>query len=111
MKKLRSISLLITVCLLIPFALTGCNDTSYGKCPAKQPGTQWQSEDGRIFIDSVSWRQLAKRGFRVSVLKNITIAAVTVNPYSPKGYSFEHEALRDAMQEALPEIPVIDVRL
>ena len=52
MKKLRSISLLITVCLLIPFALTGCNDTSYGKCPAKQPGTQWQSEDGRIFIDS-----------------------------------------------------------
>ena len=65
----------------------------------------------RIFIDSVSWRQLAKRGFRVSVLKNITIAAVTVNPYSPKGYSFEHEALRDAMQEALPEIPVIDVRL
>ncbi|MBQ1490203.1 MAG: hypothetical protein IIZ43_04070 [Eubacterium sp.] len=65
----------------------------------------------RIFIDSVRWRQLCKRGFTVNVLKNIEIAAVTVNPYSPSGYSFEHKALRDAMQEAIPDIPVIDVRL
>ena len=44
-------------------------------------------------------------------LKNIEIAAVTVNPFAPSGYSFEHEVLRDTMQEALPDIPVIDVRL
>lgn len=65
----------------------------------------------RIFINSVKWRQLTKRGFTVNVLKNIRIAAVTVNPYSPGGYSFEHKALRDSMQEAIPDIPVIDVRL
>ena len=65
----------------------------------------------RIFIDSMNWRQLIKRGFRVNVLKNIEIAAVTVNPYSPGGYSFDHSVLRDTMQEALPDIPVIDVRM
>jgi hypothetical protein len=65
----------------------------------------------RIFFGSAEWKQWGKRGLAVSVLKNIVIAAVTVNPYSPSGYSFEHKALRDTMQEALPEIPVIDVRL
>ena len=54
---------------------------------------------------------MIKKGFTVSVLKNIEIAAVTVNPFAPSGYSFEHEVLRDTMQEALPDIPVIDVRL
>lgn len=65
----------------------------------------------RIFINVMDWRQLIKRGFSVSVLKNIRIAAVTVNPFSPGGYSFEHGVLRDTMQEALPDIPVIDVRM
>ena len=65
----------------------------------------------RIFFGAAEWKQWGKRGLAVSVLKNIVIAAVTVNPYSPSGYSFEHKALRDTMQEALPDIPVIDVRL
>ena len=47
----------------------------------------------------------------LNVLKNIRIAAITVNPYSPLGYTFDHRALRDAMQEKVPEIPVIDVRM
>jgi hypothetical protein len=65
----------------------------------------------RIFINVMDWRQLVKKGFSVNVLKNIEIAAVTVNPYAPSGYSFEHGVLRDTMQEALPDIPVIDVRM
>lgn len=65
----------------------------------------------RIFINALNWRQLVKKGFDVSVMKNIEIAAVTVNPYSPNGYTFDHGVLRDTMQEALPNIPVIDVRL
>jgi len=65
----------------------------------------------RIFINVMDWRQLVRKGFTVNVLKNIEIAAVTVNPYSPSGYSFEHGVLRDTMQEALPDIPVIDVRM
>ena len=44
-------------------------------------------------------------------MKNIEIAAVTVNPWAPAGYTFDSETLREAMQEALPDIPVIDVRV
>lgn len=65
----------------------------------------------RIFINVMDWRQLVKKGFTVNVLKNIEIAAVTVNPYAPSGYSFDHGTLRDTMQEALPDIPVLDVRM
>ncbi|MEG0156449.1 MAG: hypothetical protein RR661_02225, partial [Anaerovoracaceae bacterium] len=65
----------------------------------------------KIFMDAVSWQQWAKKGLKLTVLKNINVAAITVNPFAPGGYSFDHEELRDAMQAAMPEIPVIDVRL
>ncbi len=65
----------------------------------------------RIFISQMDWGKLRKKRFSVSVMQNIKVAAVTVNPVAPSGYSFDHQALRDAMQEALPDIPVIDVRI
>ena len=64
----------------------------------------------KIFINVMDWGQLCKRGFKVSVMKNIKVAAITVNPWSPNGYSFDSEALIGAMKEALPNVPVIDVR-
>ncbi len=65
----------------------------------------------KIFIDSLSWQQLRKKGFNVSVLENIKVAAITVNPIAPLGYCFEHKILLETMQEAIPEVKVIDVRL
>ena len=65
----------------------------------------------KIFIDSVSWGQLRKKGLKVKVLENINVAAITVNPSAPGGYAFEHEELLRGMQEAIPDIPVIDVML
>ncbi|MDO4744946.1 MAG: hypothetical protein Q4B18_00155 [Bacillota bacterium] len=65
----------------------------------------------KIFIDSVSWGQLRKRGLTVKVLENINVAAITVNPTAPGGYAFEHEALLKGMQEAIADIPVIDVMI
>ena len=65
----------------------------------------------KIFLSAMDWGLWRKKGFRVNVLKNIEIAAITVNPWAPGGYSFDSEALVSAMQEALPAIPVIDVRV
>lgn len=65
----------------------------------------------KIFIDSMHWQQLRKKGFTVKVLENIKVAALTVNPYAPAGYSFEHEALLKSMRSAVNGIPVIDVKL
>lgn len=65
----------------------------------------------KIFIDSILWGQLRKKGLRVKVLENIQIAAVTVNPSSPGGYAFDHVELLKSVQEAIPDIPVIDVMI
>ncbi len=64
----------------------------------------------KIFIGARSWQQMCKRGFRVEVLENIEVAAITVNPYAPSGYSFDHKELIDAMGSSVEDIPVIDVR-
>ena len=64
----------------------------------------------KIFISNIDWGRLRKRGLRIKVLKNIEIAAITVNPWSPKGYSFDSDLLISSMKEVLTDIPVIDVR-
>lgn len=64
----------------------------------------------RIFIDAVSWQQLVKKGFTAMVLENIKIAAITVNPFAPAGYSFDREQLRTAVADAMDGIPVVDVK-
>jgi hypothetical protein len=64
----------------------------------------------RIFIEANPWQILVRRGFKVRVLDSITLAAITVNPYSPAGYSFEHEALLGAMRAAITTIPIMDVK-
>ena len=65
----------------------------------------------KIFISSADWRTLWKKGLRVKVLKNIEVAAVTVNPWAPEGYSFSGEQLCSALQEAIPQMRIIDVRM
>lgn len=65
----------------------------------------------KIFLSAMDWGLWRKKGLKVNVLKNIKIAAVTVNPWAPAGYTFDREALISAMQEAIPDMPVIDVRV
>ena len=80
--------------------------------PAKLKNITFVLKDPtKIFIDSVLWGQLRKKGLKVKVLENIEVAAITVNPLAPGGYAFEHEALLRGMQEAITDIPIIDVML
>jgi len=65
----------------------------------------------KVFLSSKEWNILKKKGFNVKVLKNIKIAAISVNPVSPAGYSFEREKLIGMMEKAVPDIAVIDVKL
>ncbi len=65
----------------------------------------------KIFISSINWGRLLKRGLTPLVLDNIKVAAVTVNPYAPQGYVFDHKALLETVQAEIPDVPVIDVKL
>lgn len=80
--------------------------------PKKLRGVTFVLKDPtKIFIDRALWEQLRKKGLSVKVLKNINVAAVTVNPTSPAGYAFDHGELIDAMQAAVPDILVVDVMI
>ena len=65
----------------------------------------------KIFLSAMDWGRWRKRGFKVNVLQNIKIAAITVNPWAPSGYTFDSDMLVAAMEEAIPGIPVVDVRV
>lgn len=80
--------------------------------PGKFPGfTVILPDPTRIFVGAVKWQQLRKKGFRLQVLRNIKVAAVTVNPFAPSGYAFDPASLRRSIAQALPGIPVYDVRM
>ena len=65
----------------------------------------------KIFVNAMDWGIFRKKGFRPCVLKNIEIAAITVNPWAPAGYTFDNRVLLEEMQKAIPDIPIIDVRM
>ena len=65
----------------------------------------------KIFLSAMDWGIWRKKGMKVNVLQNIEIAAITVNPWAPSGYTFDREALMAAMKEAIPALPIIDVRV
>ncbi|MBP6491611.1 MAG: hypothetical protein KA282_01440 [Clostridia bacterium] len=80
--------------------------------PSKMKTVEFILKDPtKIFIDAMLWQQLRKKGFTVKVLENIKVAALTVNPHAPAGYSFEHEALLKAVKDSIEGIPVIDVKI
>lgn len=97
-------------CIYIPGALT--NSVISDIHPSKMKTVEFILKDPtKIFIDSMHWQQLRKKGFTVKVMQNIEVAALTVNPHAPAGYSFEHESLLKAMRSAVEGIPVIDVKM
>jgi hypothetical protein len=96
--------------VFIPGALTG--SVISGVNPKKFARTAFVLNDPtKIFLNSKDWNVLKKKGFNVKVLKNIRIAAISVNPVSPSGYSFEHEKLLSMMENTVPGIRIIDVKL
>jgi hypothetical protein len=98
-----------TTYVYIPGALT--NSVVADIHPKKIKKVKFVLKDPtKIFIDYITWGKLKKQGFCVEVVRNIKIAAITVNPFAPSGYSFEHRALIDAMEAGVKGIPVIDVK-
>ncbi|MDD4564061.1 MAG: hypothetical protein PHE79_01030 [Eubacteriales bacterium] len=96
--------------IYIPGALT--NSVISDIHPSKIRRVEFILKDPtKIFTDVTSWQQFEKKGGKVKVLRNIKVAALTVNPYSPEGYYLEREALLTAMRNVVEGIPVIDVKM
>lgn len=95
--------------VFIPGALTNSVIGEISKSKFKNV-TFLLKDPTKIFIDSVTWKKLVKSGLKVNVLKNIKVCAVTVNPISPAGYSFDSNKLISEVEKIITDIPVIDVR-
>jgi hypothetical protein len=63
----------------------------------------------KIFLDRRTWRRLRERGLCVFVLSEVNVVAITVNPSSPAGYSFDSAELVKAVGAVVGGIPVFDV--
>lgn len=63
----------------------------------------------RIFVESRDWQILVRKGLKVVVAEEISLLAVTINPFAPAGYYFDPKTFRERLSGFLAPLPVIDV--
>jgi hypothetical protein len=50
-----------------------------------------------------------RQGLAIEVLQMIRLQAITVNPVAPQSHRFESKQLRESIEAAIADVPVIDV--
>jgi len=66
-------------------------------------------EDGtKLFINSENYERLLRKGFKVRALNPIRVIAISVNPYSPEGFSIDSKRLCQELYEET-RLPIVDV--
>lgn len=98
-----------TAYIYLPGALTF--SVVDGINPKKLIHTTFVIKDpAKIFISPQTWKRLEKRGLHVVTLDQINVAAITINPCCPGGHSFDHNDFLTEIQNAIPDILVVDVK-
>jgi len=73
-------------------------------------GTVIVSDATKIFLDWYTRSRLEDAGVRIEPRIAVPILCVCVNPTSPNGCHLDSEALLDRLSDALPELPIMDVK-
>ncbi len=63
----------------------------------------------KIFISAESYNRFTSRGGKLQVLKQLNLAAVTLNPTDPGGRGYAPQMFLESMKEALKPCPVFDL--
>ena len=64
----------------------------------------------RVFLSAHPPGWYGRQGIAIEVRRPIALRAITVNPVAPQSHSFDSAGLRDAIAQAVGEVPVFDVR-
>ncbi len=64
----------------------------------------------RVFLTDHGPEWYRRQGLAVEVLAPIDLRALTVNPVAPHSHAFDSLRLRALLEEAIPDVPVLDVR-
>ncbi|APT75429.1 MULTISPECIES: hypothetical protein [unclassified Marinitoga] len=63
----------------------------------------------KIFITPETYRRFIKKGGKISVLQKTNLIAITINPYSPRGYMLDSKVIKERLKEHI-NLPIINVR-
>ncbi len=64
----------------------------------------------KVFLTRHGPAWYARQGLSIRVLASIRLLALTVNPVAPQSHSFDSQRLRALLEEAIPDVPTLDVR-
>ncbi|BEP27755.1 lysine 5,6-aminomutase reactivase subunit KamB [Helicovermis profundi] len=95
--------------LVIPGALTEMFLKNFSSYIGRKKIKIVVRDGTRIFVKSDRWLFYESIGIDIKVFDSIDIIAITVNPYSPKGYFFESKLIIDGLKKYIVDIPIIDV--
>jgi hypothetical protein len=63
----------------------------------------------KVFLSRRGPRWYARQGVSIEVLQTIELKAITVNPLAPQSHSFDSRVLRELIEAAVTDVPVLDV--
>lgn len=63
----------------------------------------------RVFLSRRGPRWYARQGIVLQVRRRIELKAITVNPVAPQSHAFDSRALRESIEAAVGDVPVLDV--
>jgi hypothetical protein len=64
----------------------------------------------KVFLTDHSCEWYRRQGLAIEVLAGIDLRAITVNPVAPRSHSFDSHRLRAMLEEAIHDVPILDVR-
>lgn len=64
----------------------------------------------KIFIRPKDWIRFQRLGVSIKVLHPINLIGITINPYSPMGYSFDKIEFLEKMKNSINTIPVVNLK-
>jgi hypothetical protein len=63
----------------------------------------------KVFLSRRGPRWYARQGVSIEVLRTIELKAITVNPVAPQSHRFDSQMLRELIEAAVADVPVLDV--
>ena len=63
----------------------------------------------KVFLSRRGPRWYARQGIAIEVQRTIALKAITVNPLAPQSHRFDSRLLRELIEQAIADVPVLDV--
>jgi hypothetical protein len=67
------------------------------------------SDPTHVFLSTRGPRWYARQGISIEVLQTIALKAITINPLAPQSHELDSRELRESIESAVSDVPVLDV--